>query len=130
MRTTLQPALRSMLIFSAELVLGPAMHSVNNLSFHYYSVPFLVVRTDRADDARTAEDLRRGVLGVEVGDPFGAGATIVLVLVGFAHGARHAGQTVVRTGVLVVTALLFASRSIEAISGQRSAGGAAPSSKL
>lgn len=74
-----------------------------------------IAPTDRADDAGAAELLRRGVLSVEVGDPFGASTAIVLVLVGVAHDAGHAGQ-VFSAGLVVVLAVLFALCSLGAMS--------------
>jgi hypothetical protein len=82
MRTTLRPAVRSMLIFSAELVLGPGHRHVSGHSELYVR---LLLHTNGADDAGAAECLGRLVLRVQVREPFHARLAIFLM----GEGVRH-----------------------------------------
>ena len=78
MRTTFMPAARSMFIFSGLLVLGPGVRKDKHVAL--LNGPLGGRHTDGADDAGTAELARRLVLGVEVGEPFGAGLAKGLVV--------------------------------------------------
>lgn len=73
------PAVRSMFIFSGELVLGPDEGRDKHL-VRVSGLKDCLKHTNGANDAGTAELARGLVLGVEIGEPFGTGLAKGLVV--------------------------------------------------
>jgi len=73
------PAVRSMFIFSGELVLGPDEERDKHF-VRLFGNKGCLGHTNGADDAGASELPRGLVLGVEVGEPFGAGLAKGLVV--------------------------------------------------